>query len=252
LLVVLVLIVSPGDLCRATSIVAIRVPGLIVIAADSAGTFEGRNKPSSTKPVCKIYQSGGMFFAVAGFVDDPVTHFNVAHIVIEAARGGGSIRDKAEASASRLKWMIPREMPTLKADDPTEYSKMTSGKEDFTSILFFGLENGQVVAVGFGLKVAASQNARLKVVPSWRSCPGVDCSANGMYVFTLGKHDAIDRFYASNPPSSYVVWDRAEFLVGLEIAEFPESVRPPIDVLKVDSEGAHWIHHKRQCPDIQK
>ncbi len=217
-------------------------------------TARGRSReeivPLQMKAVCKVYQSAQMFFAVAGLVDDPVTHFNTAHVVMTASKNGGSIKSQAEATLRLLRQRVPREMRALKTADPQQYIKIASGERDFVSILFFGLEKGNIVATGFGLKALVS-NTSIKIVPDWRSCPGVDCP-KGTYIFLLGEHDAIDRYFAAGKPLESVMADAVKSLIGLEIADRPNDVQPPIDILSVDSSGANWVCHKTECPDIRK
>src|SRR5205823_1668067 len=151
---------------------------------DSAGTFVGRNKASSVKPVCKIYQNGAMFFAVSGVVDDPVTGFNVPRIVAAASRIGGSITHRAEASAHKLRRDIPNEMLALKRANPEKFERIIRGEDDFGAVLFFGFENGILVTTGFGFKAVPSRSGLISVTVDQRSCPGRDCP-DGIYSFYL-------------------------------------------------------------------
>lgn len=61
-----ILLFLVANISKATSIVATRIPGAIVVGADSAGMFEGGHAPTHTNPVCKVYEQRNMFFAVAG------------------------------------------------------------------------------------------------------------------------------------------------------------------------------------------
>src|ERR1051326_5556982 len=56
---------------QATSIVVLRTPTEVVLGADSRGTFFD-GKTVEYKTVCKIYERGGVFFAVAGMAHDPL------------------------------------------------------------------------------------------------------------------------------------------------------------------------------------
>src|ERR1700737_4726948 len=55
-----------------TSIVAIRVPRYVVIGADSKATYRGEPGPAM---VCKIFQSGPLYFAIAGLAVDRERNF---------------------------------------------------------------------------------------------------------------------------------------------------------------------------------
>jgi len=227
------------------------MPGVLVIGADSAGTFEGRASVTNTRPVCKIYQSQGLFFAVAGLVRDPVTNFDTAAIVRSAAKSHTSIRAKTNAAISAIRLKIPREIRILKTADPTMYQETNSGKREFVTVLLFGLEKGDVLADGFGLKVQVSTKGIITTIPNRKSCPGHACP-DGKYIFLLGDHDAIDRHFAAGRPIPNVLSDAVRFLVNMEILENPNDVHPPIDILAVDPTGAKWVCRKAECPDVHK
>jgi hypothetical protein len=237
----------------ATCIIGIRMPDFIIVGADSAGTFAGRNSVSSVKPVCKIYQDGTMFFAVSGLVDDPITRFNVARIVVKASSIGGTIANRAEASAQELRTLIPSEMLALKTADPQKYERIIRGEDDFDAVLFFGLENKTPVAIAFGFKATLSKNEEISVSVERRSCPGKDCP-NGTYMFYLCDHAAIDRYLAEHKstPPTFAPEQLVNFLIGLEVVSRPNDVQPPIDILRIDIHGPKWISKKPQCPEIQK
>jgi hypothetical protein len=80
----------------ATTIVVIRTPSEVVIAADSLATIRADAGSSSTESVCKIYQlNSKLFFAVSGLVNDGLTGFSIPDVV---GRPAGS------AMAYRRKW----------------------------------------------------------------------------------------------------------------------------------------------------
>jgi hypothetical protein len=175
-----------ADSSKATSIVARWLPGTIAVGADSGGTFRGRGLAPHLEPVCKIYQSGDLYFAVAGLVGDSVTHFSSADIAAAASRRRGSIKQKAEIAIRELRRKIPRELRILKTADPDWYRKIATGEEDFVSILFFGLDKGgNVIAVGFGIKAMVSADGSIRTIADERSCPGSNCPTGG-YIFELG------------------------------------------------------------------
>jgi 20S proteasome alpha/beta subunit len=66
-----------------TCIVGIRTPKIVVIAADSMGTFKGYD-PETVRPVCKIFRVREAGFAIAGLTKDPVRGFDLERIVAEA------------------------------------------------------------------------------------------------------------------------------------------------------------------------
>jgi hypothetical protein len=102
----------------ATTIVMIRTPNEVVIAADSEGTFEGNAEPKRAESVCKIYQVGEHFFGVAGLVHDPVTKYSVARSSQRSSRRilAPSMQLNRQNSGSRpLSWLNCR---TLRSETP--------------------------------------------------------------------------------------------------------------------------------------
>ena len=89
-------------------------------------------------------------------------------------------------------------------------------------------------------------------------CPGLLC-ADGMGGNVLGESKAIKEYMANNP-ASFNINSGPTFLVRkflqIEIDDqqdkVPRKVGPPIDIIKVTKDGAEWIEHKKECPEIQK
>lgn len=234
--------------CEATSIVAIRTPNSITIAADSAGTFEGRSAATVVRSVCKISPNGNAFFANDGLAGDPVTHFDVGKIVIRSSKGKRTVHEQAQASAQALIRALPEEIRILKTADPPKYDKIISGEDGIVGVLFFGFEKGVPISTAFGLFVRVLKDGSTKVIPHWRSCPGQSCPT-GTYFYMLGLHASIDRYLAAVPGGhiNNTPRETVQLLVGLEIADEPKEVQAPIDILEITSSGANWIRHKPEC-----
>ena len=234
-----------------TSIVAIRTPDFVVVAADSAGTFEGRGNPVTIKPVCKIQQAGRVLFAVSGFLVDPVTRFDVFRVVKNTKNRTGNVHGLAKAATAKLLRLFPQELKVLSTADPEAYGKIVGGRQDASAVLFFGIENRKPIAVAVGFEAVLSSNGSIQVSTKTLECPGPDCP-NGVEAFYLGSHEAIERYVHSAPQQTIAVPENfVSFLVQLEIAEHPDSVQGPIDVMRVDANGAKWIHVKSRCSETQ-
>jgi hypothetical protein len=69
----------------------------------------------------------------------------------------------------------------------------------------------------------------------------------------LGQNEAIKRFEKTNPnllkdgPVKAV-----RTLISIEIADKPNDVGPPIDVLHITKRGAEWIQKKPECTEKKK
>jgi hypothetical protein len=119
--------------------------------------------------------------------------------------------------------------------------------------VLFGLEENVLVLLTREFQAAVSDSGKVSLhVNKRHNCPGDDCPLGEIAIY-LGAHDAIDRFRGENPDSYAVGLVKAvRQLVQLEIDDRPDSVGPPIDVLRITKDGPEWIEHKKECPNIQK
>ena len=233
----------------------IRIPPLVVVAADSAGTYtlRGLDKPSAVSPICKIHQSGNIFFAVSGIINDPITGFNVPTIVAQASRSKDAIIDRVEEAARRLRSALPKELKYLRSEDPSAYKRRFEAPKYAVAVLFFAFENKVPVLMAIVFEATSSPSGAIHIAMRRSSCPGSDCP-NGVLNLYLGRHEAIDRFTADHHIrvlSPYDIVAIARSLVELEIVDASDEVQPPVDVLLVDADGPRWINKKKECPDIQ-
>lgn len=230
----------------ATTIVVIRTPAEIVLAADSRDTFEDKNSPTRTSDVCKIYQSsGGIYFALSGLVSDRVTGFSLARLVARASGHHRRIADKVKSAEQLIGEALISELPEVKARDPEGYRKFIREKS-VLSVVFAGVEDGVLTVHGFSAMLAVSPGG---VTPSGfveEACPG-NCP-NGTRGFWLGEAGAIKRLMAAQGLPRLPTIDLAKYLVQLEIESDADSVGGPIDLLRITSTGSEWTQRKSGCP----
>jgi Proteasome subunit len=231
----------------ATTIVIIRTPQEVVIAADSAATIRGDGLPLTTQTVCKIYQidSGRMFFAVSGLVNDPRTGFSIPKIVAAESRDGGSMAAKLAAVEREVQAAALRELPHVKERDPAQYAKLIDSKGAVT-VVFAGIDAGVPAAAGFSLGFTASPNGTIEPSTIRDSCPG-NCPS-GNRAFWFGDGDAIERLRATGKLPELVMPELARYLVQVEIDAGAPDVGGPIDVLRILPAGPVWLQKKPGCP----
>jgi hypothetical protein len=240
LLTVFLLVALLNDHGEATSIVAVRTPDSITVGVDSA-EITVRSNHRSSKLVCKIHQDGNMFFAFAGLANHVRTSFDTAEIIVRASKPGGTISDRAKRLASELVRLAPKEVATLRTNNPNRYHALIEGDTDFVEVLFFGIENGVPVVTTVAVDIALSADGRITATPRLSFCPGSDCP-NGVLALFLGRHEAIDRYVAglkerTTPPDPSAM---INFLIGLEVADQPKDVQPPINIIRIDPNGTKW------------
>ena len=231
--------VVSAALAHATTIVVVRTPIDVSIAADSMATFgDGR-----TTTVCKIYQLGDVFLSVAGTDHDPVTNFNVAGIVSAAIKSGSSSpAEKIASVQSALRGAFKIEAQNLKTSRPNEFKEV---RKNPVGVALIGFDHGASFVVAQQFSIVDGK--QLDVVPSkpWL-CPGTDCPA-GVFELHMGKADELQKYTALHRS----ITDSADFarqLVQVEIDAHTKGVGAPIDVLRISANGPSWIQQKPGCP----
>jgi hypothetical protein len=221
----------------ATSIVILRSPDRIYIGADSrrmyrdpAATFAGT--------VCKIVPAGQFYFLASG-----LTYANdeqVADIGADAGRNAHSIKAAVELLRRRMQQFLPAALAAEK-----QIERADAGRSLVLETAFAGVENGStLVSVQLYRKSGADGRARIESHTYSSSTPG-----RYDFIF-LGKRRAIDDRLAGRFPDIRSDRDAVGFItqmVNLEIAESPETTAGPIDLVKLDGSGAHWLQQKAAC-----
>jgi hypothetical protein len=230
----------------ATTVVIIRTPQEVVIAADSAATIRGDGLPVTTQTVCKIYPAAaGLFFAVSGLVNDPQTGFDIPKIVASSSREGDSMPAKLARIERDVQTAVLRELPRVKERDPAEYAELVHSKGAVT-VALVGIDAGVPVAVSFSLGLAISSNGSIETSIIRDSCPG-NCPS-GVRAFWFGEGAAIDRLRAAGGLPDLAMPDLARHLVQVEIDAGAPGVGGPVDVLRILPAGPVWVQKKQVCP----
>lgn len=247
LLCVLRLHMTPAE---ATTVVIIRTPQEVVIAADSAATIRGGGLSATRRTVCKIYQADtSLFFAVSGLVNDPQTGFDIPTIVASSSREGDSVAAKLARVEREVQTAVLRELPNVKERDPAGYAKLINSKGAVT-VALVGVDAGAPVATSFSLGLALSPKGAIETTIIRDSCPG-NCPS-GVRAFWFGEGDAIDRLRAAGGLPELDMPALARYLFQVEIDAGAPSVGGPVDVLRILPGGPIWVQKKPDCPVTMK
>ena len=235
---------------RATTIVVVRTPVDVSIAAGILGTFLGPEGPENGRSVCKIYQLGDVFLGATGLDNDPATCFSVSQIVSEAIRAKPAFIEKMSAATSALMPKLLSEANTLRQTRPAAFAALGNQPNGGVAIILVGTEDGIPVAVGqrFGVSVDAGGTTRVSP-EELQCCPGADCP-HGVYTFVLGKREAIDEYHTVRRTIVDSA-DLARRLVQREVEAHAEGVGGPIDALRITARQQQWIREKPGCPIAQ-
>ena len=234
---------------NATSIIAVRVNGQVIVGADSQRRVgrDSQNTIPIKEPVCKIGKGDGFFFATAGLVGGG--GFDVGSLIAKASEIQGTIEQKIETVLQTIKEPLTLILDRYRQTDPADYSRFATAPA--LQILFFGINEGSSFVVASEFVIPnPSPLVPVHFMIHYGKCPGDACTT-GEQVFMSGEHDAISKFLREKPGYWKVnPVEAVRELIEVQIADIPDLVGPPIDILYVDKNGARWIQKKDQCPDI--
>ena len=233
----------------ATTIVVVRTPDDLSIAADSMGTFRDDGGIETARAVCKIYQIGDVFLGVAGLADDPPNKFNIAKIVAAAMGRGQSFAERMTAASAALRPALVAEASALKRNRPRDFDALADPRNGGIAIILIGVEKRSPAAIGQQFRITGAVGG-VEVEPSRvKECPGSDCPG-GVYVFHLGSAAAIESYLETHRRIDDSA-SLARRLVQLEIDNpIARGVGAPIDLLRISATGPQWLSRKPACPIV--
>lgn len=161
----------------------------------------------------------------------------------------GSLRDKIDYFEAQIMNPLTRAVERIKRDHPAYFRRHFEGGA-VAEVLFVGLESGSPVLLLRYFRATSLASGQVLITAQRRDCPG-NCPSGIAEAF-LGEKDAIEKFRAQNPK----LWraglvEGIRKLIEMEIADKPELVSPPIDILRIDRNGPQWIQRKPECSEIK-
>ena len=217
----------------ATTVVLVRTPEHIVIAADSLwlGTADWHRYFPYIG--CKITRVGNVYFAVSTVDSDAM---QVQALARRAISHSASVIGAARKFRGSLDEIAKRT-----AAHEVQSNIAMCRRKICTEVAFFGIEQGVPVIAELKLEQIGGTRESLKLVPHEYVCPG-NCDRRRTTVWILGRRDRLMRKQKvdTNLVARYLDEATARRWVELEAAADPQYVGGPIDVLMLDSLGAHW------------
>ena len=247
----IVLLVSIwSDDCPATSIVAIRSHDTVAIAADSLLTIRNRTGDDTVLPACKIFRSGKIFYTFTGFFRDPAKGFDVVSIVEKNLPEDGPFGAATEKAATAVVAGMRDDIRKIRSEEPSLYKKyFEAATGPLLQLLFATSEAGVPVMTVFDIRKSASFPSDGELRYDRKSCPG-DCGAQGQVAYFLTDTRPIEEYLKKSKLAGRSPEETAGFLVRLVIDAHTPDTGPPVDVLRIDGNGAAWVERKQECPDI--
>lgn len=232
----------------ATTIVVARSANEIVIGADSKVTDTYGNEVASQ--VCKIQQFGNLFVAFEGLLRDKATGFSVPDIAQRAfeVKPEASAVDRVNILTGYLTSELFIELPRVRNNSAEEFHTKLEG-QTFLRVVIAGFDRGRpVVFVRQFRTTFFARGIGVTVIPD--DCLA-DCKGDVVTRF-LGETDAIDGL----PEETEGFWKDGlaagvQRLIETEVEARSEYVGPPIDLLRIDAQGASWIQKKPGCAALK-
>ncbi len=230
----------------ATSIILIRTQNEIIVGADSKGTNEYDKQKK--KLFCKINQVGDLMFAASGFVEDKNTGFSVNNVVAKAANEGGTINEIAARVDTALVQPLNNALIHFRKISPDVYKKQIKNHKGITfQLVLFRFEKGIPVVYKKNFGEPNLVSYTIPAIGEIVQCPGKGCQGNRTLI-ALGSNSAIKDYLKQNTVSSAAnLVFLIEKLIMLQIRKTPHDVGPPIDLVRYDKTGIHWIQSKAEC-----
>ena len=234
-----------------TTVVIIRTPAEIVMAADSAVQETGEDGTSDVGVTCKIAQIGeNVFFAAAGWVGDTSGAFLAPLVAIQCCSTNHRFLDAVKAFENAAK------SPLSDAFEDIRQRKIGPVLDGMTALetVFAGFENGvlKYSVSHFSVKL---DNAGFISITAERATNCPSAHAPNENLSAIGKNTHIRSYLAShrreiNLPTA----DKAELvrrLIQLEIDNDPNGyVREPIVILRLTQKGPEWVRNEGVCRDF--
>jgi len=244
----LVVSLSSKNTVAQTSIVAIRTAQEILIGADSKGTIGGnKNKIIN---VCKIRQFGGSFCAFSGLGDVPETHFKVWNITTNAFRCGNTLLEKINAFETLITAPLSEGLHYVREVNPAHFKRsFDTADKVVLEMIFATVEDGIPKIFLRSFQMSSADPITFNIHK--KSCPGT--CPTGRSVYFLGQKEAMMKYYDEHPEIQKARLDVAiDTLIRVAINNSGDEVGLPIDILRITVDGATWVQHKKECPEVQK
>ena len=233
-----------------TTIVAVRVPGGILVLADS--------KPSSgagdsDKPVCKIVPVKNGYFAASGIIRDAVRQFDVEEIAARAFDSPGHFQDRVKTATEEIEAKASEELAHLKTENPERYGIAIKNGANLKSsrdrtapvidILFLAFENHVAMLAE---RRFHWNDAKSRLDVQKLDCPGKACP-DGHYVSKIGAVSEIEKFLATHKPSELGETTLHDLVVQQTQAT-PNETAAPIQILSLQDGAPMWLANDAGCP----
>lgn len=241
------LVCAPAQMVKTGSAaIIVRTDQQVIIAADSKISTE---KIGETETTCKIRKVGNVYFVNTGFLGSPINNFDVPTIASAACQQAGSLAEKVARFEQMISISLPPVMREIKIRLPRFYRQHYQDRPIFT-ITFISIEKN--VPIYLTRDVSLSDPFK-NAAPAFvrEECPG-NCRPDKsamlfgdvaeMLKYVNRRPGILDGY---QPIKKLVAAINAVMKIGINARS--DSIGYPIDILFINSSGAHWLQHKVEC-----
>lgn len=242
---------------HATTIVIIRTPQHVVAGADSLITHWSVGGTISKSQACKLHRQNATFFAIEGMgIAHPGTGFSAEQLARRAVMGSKSIRDATLYFARMATTPYARVMTRMRKESPSSWALIQQHRGTGIALVavFFGIEKWVSTYGVVGIRVSTGK--QIIAVADTALCPGSACEGygSGTYGMIIGQSDAAYQRIGGVDQVSFAKFQHelsdistVKAVIEIEKESVPDSVGGPIDIVTVDSAGAHWSDSVGSC-----
>lgn len=228
----------PLVLSAQTSIVAVMTSDSIVIGSDSKETTpDGRESTS----FCKIGVTKGVVWARAYYARDTGLNYDADATARAAMEAEGSLAERVATFEKNIKPQLKRNIEVRLGNTNYEWFRSRAEGKSVLEILFATFENERPLMLFRKFKAhRAGHGVEIESVPM--DCPGACPSVPTILPF--GYHETIDNMGVEEKGSLFRKFGLeagVRYLVEKEVAACPKFVGPPVDVIRIDAHGSHWM-----------
>jgi hypothetical protein len=165
----------------------------------------------------------------------------------EALRKVGSLKEALSIFEKGFLEVFPAAAKKI-VRDQREYYQNEMDKKITLSVIFFGLEGSERQIVGTQFRIQGYRENKGIITPESISFE-VPRDMHDLPVNILGQQDAIIRLGKARPDYfyNYDLVTTARMMIELEIADSPDKVGLPVDIVQVAQNGVRWIARKSEC-----
>lgn len=242
---------------NATTIVIIRTPQHVVAGADSLITHWNAGDTISKSHACKLHNENTTFFAIEGMgITHLGTGFSAEQLARRAIRNSTSIRGATLYFARVATTPYARVMTHMRNESPSSWELIAQhgGTGIALVAVFFGIEKGVSTYGVVGIRVSTGRP--IVAAADTAFCPGGACEGygKGTYGVIIGQSEAAYQRIGGVDQVSFAKFQHGQSdaatvraVIEIEKESVPDSVGGPVDIVTVDSAGAHWSNSFGSC-----